>query len=93
MAFLVAGNPSDNLTVMTPYTAQATLLNTVLAGTNVKVGTIDAFQGSENDIVIISVVRANHSGNIGFNNDCRVNVAVTRAKRGLVVCGNWQTLR
>ena len=58
-----------------------------------RAGTVDAFQGSESDIVLISIVRANRSGSTGFQNDERVNVAVTRAKRAMVIVGNWRTIR
>jgi superfamily I DNA and/or RNA helicase len=59
----------------------------------VKVNTVDSFQGDENDFIIISCVRANISGRIGFLNDFRrLNVALTRAKYSLIIVGNAQTL-
>ena len=62
----------------------------------VKVNTVDAFQGQEEDIIIISCVRAtrNYNKKIGFVNSLqRLNVALTRARESLFVCGHFDTLR
>ncbi|MEX2591476.1 MAG: AAA domain-containing protein [Anditalea sp.] len=57
------------------------------------VDTIDGFQGQERDIIVISLVRSNSKGEIGFLADTRrMNVALTRAKRKLVVIGDSATL-
>ena len=59
----------------------------------VKVLTVDSFQGSEMDIVILSFVRSNPANKVGFLSDfSRINVAVTRAKHILLCVGNARTL-
>ena len=59
---------------------------------NLVVDTVDAFQGSERKIILISLVRSNRSGRIGFINDIkRFNVSVTRAKAHLAIFCNVAT--
>lgn len=61
---------------------------------NVKVSTVDGFQGDECDIVIISFVRSNRSNTVGFVDDFRrLNVAITRAKSTLIMLGDKETLQ
>ena len=63
-----------------------------LAG-DVEVNTVDAYQGREKDVVLISTVRSNEKGNLGFvADDRRLNVALTRARRAVVVVGDPGTL-
>ena len=59
-----------------------------------RIATVDNFQGEESDIVIISCVRSNSDGNIGFLKEPeRVNVLLSRAKHGMIIIGNADTLR
>jgi superfamily I DNA and/or RNA helicase len=59
----------------------------------ITVNTVDGFQGQERDIIIISLVRANEEGQIGFLRDLRrMNVAITRARMKLIIIGNASTM-
>lgn len=85
------------IAVIAAYRAQVRLLRDLFRQgglpEGVAVGTIDAFQGSERDIVFVSLVRSNVAGEVGFVRDPRrLNVAMTRAKRHLVVVGDAATL-
>ena len=61
---------------------------------NVKVQTVDNYQGEENEIVILSLVRSNNQGSIGFVKlDNRINVALSRARVALYVFGNFKCIR
>eukprot|EP00013_Stygamoeba_regulata_P017633 CAMPEP_0177676078 /NCGR_PEP_ID=MMETSP0447-20121125/27572_1 /TAXON_ID=0 /ORGANISM="Stygamoeba regulata, Strain BSH-02190019" /LENGTH=785 /DNA_ID=CAMNT_0019184567 /DNA_START=115 /DNA_END=2473 /DNA_ORIENTATION=+ len=88
-----------NIGVICFYQGQATLLRRLLTPySNTKkcvtsVATVDSFQGEECDIILISFTRANVNCEIGFLNDSRrINVAVTRAKRMLLMFGDKRTL-
>ncbi len=60
---------------------------------NITIDTIDAFQGQERDVIYISLVRSNEKGEIGFLSDYRrMNVAMTRARKKLIVIGDSATL-
>ena len=84
--------------IIAPYSAQVGLLKALFrdrpCGLDVEVGTVDGFQGREKDIVIVTAVRSNDCGSIGFVADARrLNVALTRAKKALFVIGHADTLR
>lgn len=88
--YLNKGINKNNIGVITPYANQVRLLN---KKTDVDVKSVDGFQGSEKDIIIISLVRSNNNKNIGFLNDLRrLNVSLTRAKKKLIIIGNKATL-
>jgi superfamily I DNA and/or RNA helicase len=84
----------NSIAVISPYRAQIDILDEVFAADKrIVVNTIDSFQGQERDVVLISLVRSNDSGEIGFLKDYRrLNVALTRAKKKLVVFGDSATL-
>jgi ATP-dependent RNA/DNA helicase IGHMBP2 len=83
-----------NAAVISPYRAQVELLQQEFAGVeDVAVNTIDSFQGQERDVVYISLVRSNEKSEIGFLRDYRrMNVAMTRARKKLVIIGDSATL-
>ncbi|KAI7748576.1 hypothetical protein M8C21_000115, partial [Ambrosia artemisiifolia] len=86
--------------VVSPYAAQVVSIQEKLAkkyekldGFSVKVKTVDGFQGGEEDIIILSTVRSNSHGNVGFlSSPQRTNVALTRARHCLWILGNERTL-
>lgn len=80
------------ITFITPYSGQ-TLAASQQLPSNIKVSTIDSFQGQEQETIIISLVRSNDEGIIGFLSDYRrMNVAMTRAKQKLIVIGDSATI-
>lgn len=80
--------------VISPYRAQVDALKDLLKGRkNTVVQTVDAFQGQECDVIVISLVRSNEKGIIGFLTDYRrMNVAMTRARKKLIVIGDSATI-
>ena len=59
----------------------------------IRISTVDSFQGQEKEIIIVSLVRSNDDGDIGFLKDYRrMNVAITRAKNKLYVIGDSATI-
>ena len=88
-------NP-DDIGIIAPYNNQVSLLKEFFRKhglERIQISTVDGFQGYEKEVIIISMVRSNDYGNIGFlKNFKRNNVAVTRAKSHLVIVGNSETL-
>lgn len=85
-------DPRD-IAVIAPYAAQVRWLRDRYRGAKVEIDTVDGFQGREKEAVLISMVRSNAEGEIGFLGDQRrMNVAMTRAKRKLIVIGDSTTL-
>ena len=92
-ALLEAGVAASQIGVITPYAAQARLLREKLAIDDLEIDTVDGFQGREKEAIVISLVRSNESGEIGFLSDLRrTNVAMTRARRKLLMIGDSATL-
>ena len=86
----------EDIGIISPYSGQVRLIQGMLDGQidGLEVKSIDGYQGREKEIIVLSTVRANDSGNVGFlSNYRRLNVALTRAKRGLIVIGDDRTLR
>ena len=87
--------------IISPYRAQVQYLRSLLKRSEffkpfrrlISVNTVDGFQGQERDIILISLVRANDEGEIGFLRDLRrMNVAITRARMKLIILGDATTM-
>lgn len=91
--FLESGLDPSAMAVISPYKAQVELLNELINTEQLQVDTVDGFQGQEKEVVILSFVRSNSSGSIGFLSDeRRLNVSLTRARRKLIIVGDTGTL-
>ena len=94
---LQAGDLEEtDIGIITPYAGQVRAIRDALPERNdsVEVHTVDGYQGREKEVIIFSCVRSNSDGTVGFLSDeRRLNVALTRAKRGLIVIGDPDTLR
>jgi superfamily I DNA and/or RNA helicase len=90
---LDAGVAPTEVAVIAPYAAQVRLLREQLPVPGLEIDSVDGFQGREKEAVVISLVRSNPEGEIGFLADVRrTNVALTRARRKLIVVGDSATL-
>jgi len=90
---VAAGVSPAAIAVIAPYAAQVRLLREQLDLPGLEIDSVDGFQGREKEAVIISLVRSNQAGEIGFLSDIRrMNVAMTRARRLLLVVGDSATL-
>ena len=88
-----AGASPDQIGVIAPYAAQVRLLRDRLDVASLEIDTVDGFQGREKEASLLTMVRSNESAEIGFLADTRrTNVAMTRARRKLVVVGDSATL-
>ncbi len=83
----------EDIAVISPYDDQVAQIKRMLHVEGLEIKTVDGFQGREKEVVIVSFVRSNKSGTIGFLKDLRrLNVSITRAKRKLVLIGDSNTL-
>ena len=91
------GYEPSQITVLVTYTGQLMTMRKQMPKSDfagVRVTTVDNFQGEENDIILLSLVRSNEEGNIGFLREAnRVCVALSRAKMGFYCTGNFKILR
>ena len=79
--------------MIAPYAAQVRWLRTHSEFDHLEIDTVDGFQGREKEAVVMCTVRSNSEGEVGFLSDSRrMNVALTRARRRLVVIGDSGTL-
>ena len=99
-ACLAGGLAPADVAVLSPYSAQVRAIRRALrsagvdcAAVGLEVSSVDAIQGREKEVVILSTVRANAEGKLGFVADWRrLNVALTRARRCALVLGDVRTL-
>jgi len=87
------GVTSEQIAIISPYSAQVKLLREKLKHLDLEIDSVDGFQGREKEAVIVSLVRSNREGEVGFLADTRrMNVALTRARRKLIVIGDSATI-
>lgn len=88
-----AGVAAGDIAVISPYAAQVRWLRERAPDPAIEIDTVDGFQGREKEAIVISLVRSNREGEIGFLADTRrMNVALTRARRKLILIGDSATL-
>ena len=102
-SLLQNGVESSDIGVITAYRGQISTIRSHLGGiegngAGVKVDTVDSFQGGEREAIIVSFVRSNEDGRAGFltlpdEGKRRLNVALTRARKRLVLVGDFETLK
>lgn len=103
--FLIAkGNDAAQITILTAYAAQAQRIRKILKHSAVRVAVLDAYQGEESEIILLSLVRSNSRRDIGFlSTENRIAVVLSRAKFGFYIVANmdclagasvvWKTIR
>ncbi|HMC34693.1 MAG TPA: AAA domain-containing protein, partial [Myxococcales bacterium] len=91
---LLAMLPPRDIAVISPYDAQVQELRQLLQDVEeLEIDTVDGFQGREKEAVVVSLVRSNPAGELGFVADIRrINVALTRARKKLIVVGDSATI-
>merc|ERR1739838_863808 len=99
---LKCGIKSKQVGVITPYDGQRAYITQMFTRQttlkqaqyqDIEIASVDAFQGREKDFILLSCVRSNENLGIGFLQDPRrLNVALTRARYGLIICGNAKVL-
>ena len=93
------GIPPSKIAIISPYKGQVSELNSIIPKDRenrpiYNCNSVDGFQGGENEVVILSLVRSNSKKQIGFLQDeRRLNVAVSRARRCCIVIGDRQTIQ
>ncbi|KAL4098189.1 hypothetical protein QTP88_022837 [Uroleucon formosanum] len=94
---ILQGYKTDQVTILTTYSGQLFLIRSlrkkysILEG--MKIAVVDNYQGEESDIILLSLVRSNEIGNVGFlKTENRICVALSRAKYGLYIMGNMDNL-
>ncbi|KAK1636768.1 P-loop containing nucleoside triphosphate hydrolase protein [Colletotrichum phormii] len=90
-----AGVKPEDIAVVTPYNAQLAILAPLKERfPGIELGSVDGFQGREKEAVLVSLVRSNSVGEVGFLGEKRrLNVAMTRPKRSLTVIGDSETVK
>jgi predicted DNA helicase len=90
---LAAGMDASDIAVIAPYADQVDRIRGMVDEDDIEVDTVDGFQGREKEAVLISLTRSNDASRVGFLRDVRrLNVALTRARRKLVVVGDSTTV-
>ena len=93
------GIPPSKIAIISPYKGQVSEVNSIIPKDRknrpiYNCNSVDGFQGGENEVVILSLVRSNSKKQIGFLQDeRRLNVAVSRARRCCIVIGDRQTIQ
>jgi len=91
-SLIKAGSKEEFIGIITPYKDHEEYIKKIIKH-NIEIKSVDGFQGREKEIIILSLVRANEKEKIGFLDDLRrLNVAITRAKRKLIIVGDVKTL-
>ncbi len=100
LAYIKKGIQPSEIAIITPYRAQVETIRKLIKKSEnnaiyegIEIDTVDAFQGREKDLVIISSVRANQENKLGFLSDKRrLNVSISRAKKKLILLGSEKLL-